>query len=977
MNLFTIPPDVPFLDALAEGWLAEAGDDPWAVSAGLILLPTRRAARALADRFLSAAEGRALLLPRIMAIGGMDEAPLALADALAIPPAVPAEQRLAVLTRFILALDGAAGAPRTADGAWRLAAELADLMDEAERAEVALHAQLADLAGPEHAEHWNRTVQFLAIVTQHWPVWLAEQGLMNPAARQVALLEAQRTAWEATPPPHRVWLAGVTGAIPAVARLAGVVARLPGCAVVLPGLDQTLTEAQWQEMDESHPQAGLQRLLAAISACRADVAVWPHGRRIVPAGRAALLSRALLPAASLECWQQKMPTALPGLWEIKPTDQQDEALSIALLLRQALEQPGSTAALVTPDRELAVRVSAELLRFGVIADDSAGEKLAQTPPALFLRLLAEAVAADLAPVKLLALLKHPFTAAGLSTAAARAAARVLDLRCLRGPRPPAGLAGLRRAVEKAPEAADLVLRLEACLNPSLRLSRAAVAAPADLLAALVQSAEALATSDTVAGPAVLWSLDEGEALAEKLASLQAALAVLPDQKPDTLPLLLEAMIQGQVRSRRALRGRTGAEHPRVFIWGRLEARLQSADLLVLGSLVEGVWPPATDPGPWLSRPMRRKIKLPSPEDRVGEAAHDFCAAVCAAPEVVLSCPGRRDNAPAVPSRWLVRLRAYLRGQNQSLKPHPAAIWAGLMDHPMGDPLPAAPPRPTPPVALRPRVLSVTEVETWLRDPYAIYARHILRLKKLEPLEKLADAADFGTVVHAGLHRFVNETGPNWPRDAAARLRRSLERELLDAGLRPALVAWWTPRLARIADWVAEQDGARYAQEPPIAIASEVGGTWDLDVPHGFQLTGRADRIERHDDGRLVILDYKTGVVPQDSTVAAGLAPQLPLEAAMAAHSAFPGFTGATKGLIYWHLTGGFEPGEAHALFRGELAKLLPVIEQAEIKFRALVACFDNPDQPYLSHPHPALAPRFSDYAQLARVAEWVGVEDDP
>ena len=319
-----------------------------------------------------------------------------------------------------------------------------------------------------------------------------------------------------------------------------------------------------------------------------------------------------------------------------------------MVLREALDTPGATAALVTPDRDLAGRVATDLLRYGVVADDSAGEALADSPPAVFLRLLARAVAEGLAPVALLALLKHPFAAAGLAPAACRAAARAMELACLRGPRPRRGLAGLRRALDRAraePDAIALLARLEACLEPALRIDTAVEVAPALALAALIEAGERLAATDELPGPARLWAGEEGEALAIRLSDVQAALPLLPDQRHDVLPGLLDAVLEGEVvRSRRALRGRGGTEHPRVFIWGLLEARLQTADVMVLGGLAEGVWPPATDPGAWLSRPMRATVGLPSPEEIVGQSAHDFvsCAASARDRRVVLStAAGRR------------------------------------------------------------------------------------------------------------------------------------------------------------------------------------------------------------------------------------------------------------------------------------------------------------------------------------------------
>lgn len=970
MNLASIPATAPFLDTLAHRWLAETSGD---LAEGLILLPTRRAARALAEAFLRAADGRALLLPRITALGALDEAPLALAGALDLPPAVAPARRLAELARLILALPAERGGAAAADGAWRLAGELARLMDEAERAELDLPQALATAAEAEHAEHWQITLQFLEIVTSAWPGWLAEQGLINPAARQVALLRAQAAAWAETPPPYRIWAAGTTGGIAAVARLLRVVSGMPQGLVVLPGLDVGLDDAAWEAATDSHPQAGLKRLLAGLEARRGDVAVW-DAEAVAPAGRAALLSRALLPASALDQWRNPAPPDTTGLLRLEAADQQEEAAAVALVLRETLETQGARAALVTPDRALAGRVAAELLRWGIVADDSAGEALGDAPPAVFLRLLAAALADGLGPVALLGLLKHPLAAAGLSPAACRAAARGLERACLRGPRPPDGLTGLRlAAAEASDQAREFVDRVEACLAPALRLT-AVVAPPQALLEALVAAAEALAATDDTAGPARLWALEEGEALALLLAEALPVLSVLPDQKPSVLPGLLDALLEGAaVRSRRALRGReAAAEHPRVFIWGLLEARLQAADTIVLGGLAEGVWPPATEPGPWLSRPMRARAGLPSPEEAVGQSAHDFVSAACAAPRVVLSCPRRRDGAPAVPARWLARLDALLAPA--ALAVHPAAAWARLLDQPSGPPMPVRAPRPCPALHLRPRRLSVTEIETWLADPYAIHARRILKLEALKPLEQATDAADYGSLVHRGMQFFLADNGAAWPADALAQLRRAMDAALQRAPLRAALREWWRPRLYRIAAWVAETEVASRSLAPPVAIATEAKGDWVLG---SFTLSGRADRIERRADGSLAILDYKTGKPPSQKEVERGFAPQLPLEAAMAAAGAFGSdWQGVAGALVYWHLTGGYEAGKTQELFKGDPALTAESADDAAERLRALVARYQDPAQPYLSQPHPGRVPRFSDYAQLARVAEWAAVEDE-
>ncbi len=991
LNLHTIPPHVSFLDALARWWLARHGGDPLRVADGLILLPTRRAARALSDAFLRQTNGAPLLLPRIGALGALDEAPLTLAGALDLPPAVDPIRRLAVLTRLVMAAGdkvggGQLGGPTTADRAWPLAAELATLLDEAHRAEVDLTEVLPAAAEAGYAEHWSRTIRFLQIVTRAWPDWLWDQGMMDGAERGVKLLDAQSQAWAADPPAFPVVIAGTTGGIASVARLMGVVARLPQGAVILPGLDKAMSDENWGALDAGHPQAGLRSLLAGLGATRGDVQDWNEQdwqdqSGPVPPGRCETLWQSLLPARALGEWRQPYRPDVSGLTRLEPADQQEEAVAIALALRGALQQPHARAALVTPDRQLAARVAAELGRYGVVVDDSAGEPLADTPPGAFLRLLARAVADGLTPVALLSLLKHPLTALGLPPAACRGAARALELRVLRGPAPPPGLQGLRDALARrgsTEEVDGLVDRLATALLPMIQIAQRGDATPAEGLTALIECAEAVAATDEDDGAARLWSREEGEALATHLSALSAALPILPAQPVATLPGLLDASMEGAVvRSRRALRGRDGAEHPRVSILGLLEARLQSAELLVLGSLTESVWPPATDPGPWMSRPMRTAAGLPSPEERVGQMAHDFAMLACAAPNVVLSCPRRRDGAPAVPARWLVRLQAFLRGHGAAFPAHPATGWARLLYQPAGDPRPVSPPRPRPPVEARPRRLRVTEIETWLRDPYAIYARHILRLRALEPLEQSADAADYGSIVHAAIAAFLGRLGDRYPRDAAALLRGEMTAALDAAGLRPALAAWWRPRLARIADWVAEQERVRRLAGPKPAMRWEVSGEWQVPCAgRPFALRGRADRIERNPDGTLSILDYKTGVVPNTSQVQDGLSPQLPLEAAMAAAGVFgDDLRGDTTELTYWHLTGGYIPGEEVRLFRGDPSSTAAQAGEAERKLCALIAAFDDPNRAYLSQPHPGDAPRFSDYVQLARVLEWAAVEE--
>jgi ATP-dependent helicase/nuclease subunit B len=987
MTLFSLPPGAAPLPSLAALWAAHCARLGSDRHDGLILLPTRRAARGLAAAFLAMA-GRASLLPRIVPLGALDEAPLALAGALDLPPAIEEPHRLAVLARLILHLRGAGGAPTRPDTAWLLARDLAALMDEAERAEIDLHQGLLRAAEGAHAAHWDQTLNFLRIVTHHWPDYLAERGLMNPAARQVALIEAQIAAWQAAPPKTPVLAVAAAADIPAIGRLLRAVAALPSGLVVLPGLDLGLSAAEWEALDEAHPHYGTRALLAAIGARREEVRETDQEPPGWAAPRAAMLRRALLPAPVLD-WGKGSSGAPPvgpepGIARLAPCDPQEEAVAVAMILRDALGVPGVRAALITPDRGLAERVAAELSRWGVVADDSAGEKLCDTPPAVFLRLIAAAIDAELSPVPLLAVLKHPLCGAGLPAPDLRRRARRLELACLRGPAPLPGLAGLRRAVgrasrrcgdDAAPDAmlGDLLERLERCLEPLLRAVAQVAVTPADLLTALVAAAEALAATDDTGGPARLWGGEEGEALARLLAEVQEALPALPETRPDCLPGLLDAVLRGAtVRSRRATRGRGGQEHPRVFIWGLLEARLQSVDVAVLGGLTEGVWPSATDPGPWMSRPMRARAGLASPELRVGQAAHDFWTAALSAPAVVVSAPRRRDGAPTVASRWLTRLAAMLG--EPGLPIHPAQSWAGQLDLPAAGPVPVAAPCPRPAVENRPRRLNVTEIGTLMTDPYAVHARRVLSLSELAPLEQSADFKDYGTIVHDGLHHFLKTVGTDWPDGAAATLFAALERALRDAGVRPALITWWTPRLHLIAAWVDAEERRRRAALPVLALATEHRGEWVLPGPAGpFSLVGRADRIELRADGRITIIDYKTGSLPTKDDVGHGRAPQMLLEGAMVRHGAFgAAWQGEVGELTYWRLSGDHKAGESRPAQPGSDNAIENLIDDAEAALVALVALFDDPETAYrATAPDGPMHP----YAQLARAAEWGSAGD--
>ena len=977
-RVFTVPAEMPFVDALVAGIehdppFARDPADPLALGRLTILLPTRRACRALGEAFLRRAGRPAMLLPRIRPIGDLDddEAGLeedALSDGGGQPPAIEPLHRQMLLARLIRKLgDAHTGiAAQRADQAMHLAIELARFLDQVQTERLDL-GNLENLAPERFSEHWQSVLTFLSIVTEHWPKILSELGLVDPVARRNSVLETLARQWQSAPPAHPIIAAGSTGSQPATADLLSVVASLPQGCLVLPALDQALDAESWEALEATHPQVGLKQLLARIGIERGDVKTWSApGIAQAKAARVRLLGEALRPAATTDTWQDLKPprTALEGLRRVDCKDAQEEAGVIALLLREALETPARSAALVTAERGLARRVAAELRRWNITIDDSAGLPLAETPPATFLRLTARVAAGGAMPIDLLAALKHPLAAGGVEPAAFRRQVRALELAVLRGPRPAPGLNGIAEALEgtDAPKALRAWFAGVAKLFADFET---AMTAPARQLSALVTAhsglAETLAASAGETGQARLWAGDAGERTSRLMASLIERGAALGEIAPADYPALLDVFMAGQV-----VRPRFG-QHPKLAIWGPLEARLQHADRMILGGLNEGSWPPEPPPDPWMSRPMRDAFGLTPPERRIGLSAHDFvmCAA---APDVVLTRARRIEGTPTIPSRWLSRLDAVLEHleETDNLRRDEQRLlnWRSALDVTAGGP--ASAPQPRPPVAARPRRLSVTQVETWITDPYAIYARHILRLRALDDIDADPGAADRGTIIHDVLDDFIRRYPDDLPADATEKLVALGHARFADHGVPPGVMAFWWPRFRRIAAWLVALE--RTGRADWHTVATEVNGRIEFEAPGGaFTLTAKADRIDRTNDGALTIIDYKTGNVPTGPQVESGMRPQLSLEALIAEQGGFRGVDPApVAALAYWHLSGGDPAGAVRDI------KSSPhdLAAAARDGLSAMIALFDRVETPYLVTPRGGAAPRYNDYAHLERAAEW-------
>jgi ATP-dependent helicase/nuclease subunit B len=988
-KLYTISPDRPFLGTVASGLFAMTGSDPLALTRMTLLLPTRRAARALREAFLRALPDRGgpnklLLLPRIRPVGELDADETVApngegdADTVAVPPAISELRRRLLLTQLVLRWGDRRGHDPVLPGqAAALAATLARLLDEM-ATEGASFERLHDLVPDALAAHWQIVSRFLEILPQHWPSLLAADGTIDPADRRNRLIFRLAARLRQSPPDDPFFTVGLTGGFPAMTELIRVVASLEKCSVLLYGVDRSRDAIEWGaiEEDEGHPQYQHARLLRALDLSPADVADWPENDLVPVAGcdaktrgqRMWLIGEALRPAATTDAWRDlpRLPAAvLDGFSRYECANPHEEALTIALLLRRKIETPGATAALVTPDRELARRVAAELRRWHIEIDDSAGVPLNRTPPGAFLRLVLDLAANALAPVPLLAALKHPLAAGGISPASFRDFARRLE-QAIRGPRPAPGFAGLRAALGKAePHLRRFVDRLEACLGALPELLTAHSVPLARFVTAHVEAAERLAATDQSTGSERLWSESAGEAAARFCLDLIEAAESFPALPGRHYPALFEALAAGAVV--RPVYGR----HPRLAIWGLFEARLQQADLVVLGGLNEGTWPGPAVHDPWMSRQMRREFDIGMPERAVGVAAHDFAHA-CAAPEVVLTRAVRSGGAPTVPSRWLLRLDAVLRatGLEEDLRPEPEILAAADgLDAALYQPLPLA--AACPPLSARPRKLSVTQIETWLGDPYAIYARHILDLRALKEIDADPTRADLGICIHEALADFVRSFPRELPADPVGELLTAGRRRFGPLLSRPGAWAFWWPRFERIARWLAEEERT-YRAGVKESFVECSGSLPLLGLPGGpFELTAKADRIDRLASGGFVLVDYKTGSVPSKGAVQAGWAPQLPLEAAILRDGNFGEISGIPAALEYWRLGGRVPAGQRCPIDDGDPAAL---VDRALARLRALIGHFDDPAAPYLAVPVPSRRPRFSDYEHLERVGQ-SGVEE--
>ena len=1026
-RVLSIPAGAPFLPTLADALLSgrlvpdfDPAGDPLALGDVTIYVPTRRAARELRGVFVDLAGGSAIL-PVIRPLGEFDDDMAAFDSgepaSIELSPPIPAMDRLLLLAPLVRSWKRRLPAhvaamfneevvvPASASDAIWLARDLARLMDEIET-EGSDWGKLAGLAPADLAGWWQVTLDFLEIVTLNWPDILAARGRSNPAVHRAALirLEAERMKRRPSGP---VIAAGSTGSIPATAELLSTICRLPQGAVVLPGLDLSMDDRAWDALTVAqphpsvlgHPQFGLARLLARLGILRRDIEEIGQAEPALTL-RASLVGDALRPAETTDDWAARrrdlpeadVTSALAGVTMVEAANEREEAAAIAVALRLAVNADGKRAALVTGDRNLARRVSAELLRFGIRADDSGGAPLLGTPPGQLLDLMLRCAFAPGDPLPVLALLKHPLLRVSLDRLQVRRAAETLELVALRGgtgrpdaaamdtlferrfaelaarKRPPFWLSRLLPA--RVDAARELAPRVTAALSPLTALRDRSPLEFATVVRATVAAFEALGRASS-GDLAELYAADAGDKLAGVLRDLVAADVVFEVDAADW-PDVMNALLAPEI-----VKPGQGAD-PRVSIWGALEARLQSVDTLVIGGLNEGTWPGKPQPARFMSRLMKTGIDLSPPERRIGQSAHDFVMAACT-PNVLLTRSARAGDAPAVPSRWLQRLITFA-GPEQAdrLRQRGARMiaWGRALDDAPEVPL-APRPEPRPPVSARPKRFSVTEIETLRRDPYAIYARKVLGLQPLDPLVRDPGAAERGTLFHEILHRFAASDVD--PRDTPARdILIAKGRECFaEVALPPDVEAIWWPRFLALSqgliDWESGRADSILSRHAELqARPVDVGDS-------GVALSGYADRIDLLPGGggpaggMADIIDYKTGSSPSKAQAHTLLAPQLALEGALLLRGAFVDIGKLMPAdLAFVRLKAdGKVDHESILQLMSSRKQAEAMSEEAWSRLEKLLLHYADPTKGYKSRALPFReGDTDGDYDHLARVLEW-------
>ena len=919
--IYTLSSNGSFCDILVSRWLKEYQDGVWGVSKITLIVPTNRSVRTFREAFLRQTGGKTLLLPKIISFANLDVFDQS------IPEPISDLERRLILAKLIQKKQ-----PMGEDKAFSLAGSLADLIDEMHNYDVSFD-KLKEVVPENFASHWQETLSFLEIINSYWPQILKDMGKIDPSLYQIMQAEALIESWQKVQPQNPIFAVGFSGGLPIVEKFLKAVMNLPLGQIYIPNLDKNLSDDMWDCLDETHPQYYLKKLLAFLNVKRKDVVDF-----LPLTERFSLLSNALIPAAKTGNWQENLNAKSDNqvrLVECKTP--QTEAFEIACLLREVLETPEKTAALVTTDRQLARRVKIQMQKWDVELDDSAGTPLALTPVGTFLIGLANAAVSQ-KQANLLTVLKHPL--------------------CLDGN----AYTEFRKKVHEAEKKArargvPLEIDLHTDLSRFMNLFINPIRIPFEvLLKTHMDVAQSLCASADRTGEERLWGSEAGQVASDLLTDVMANAETIGDIEPTVYADFFKMLMQTMT-----VRPKYGM-HPRLDILGPIEARLQQPDLVILGGLNEGSFPQTPQADNWINRPMRQMCGLPQPEEKIGVSAQDFMH-LLQAKEVILTRALKVDGVQTIPSRWLVRLQTVLEKSGQKLTSYGEGFTNCMMK--VNAKKAAQRPSPNPPVEVRPKNLSISDICTFLKDPYAIYAKHILKLYKLQDLTETPNESCFGNAVHNAFAAFLR-----LPQKEQTKERLFLlgEQFLKQEGFADKDMTFPKLKFEKIARWFLKE----YQDAFPKAIQYLIEQTAIMELQikdKTFRIKGRADRIDIFDDKTATIIDYKTGsVIPSATSVESGYEPQLPLEAVMLKEGLFQTKDVTPEKLLYWHVNGGKEGGAIKDV--SSKLNMETFLDDIKARLMRLLGEYEDQKTAYPACPKLKYAPVFNDYAHLERLPEW-------
>ena len=959
-NIYNITANESFVDELASFFLKRFEKEPDKLSEVLFLLPNRRSCQNLKDAFIRQKGLQPTILPRIEPISEVEEEEVFLRGNPKIlsqmRPQINNLERLFLFTRLILQKPQEHGLKQISlSQAFALASNLANLMDLAYYEELDF-SKIKDIVPAEFSGHWQETLKLLEIITQYWPNILNERDCVDGVYRRICLLNSKIEIWKHNKEQQKIVIAGTTAAFPILKKLVKTVLELPDGEVFLAGLDKYLNEDEWEQIDENHPQYELKELLAFLKLNRQEILNLNNGTDI--SLRDKLVSEIMRPAISTGKWRDLSKETLPGstfdgIKIINCSDIRQEALAISMIIRHTLETPEKTVALITSDRNLSRRVVSELKRWNIDADDSAGKPLSLSTIGIYLRLIINVLENNFSKISILSLLKHPFTSCGLSRNNYKNI--VYHLEC-------AWRKNEELSEEQQSLLDDFYLKFQ-CLRDLYNTPKISLK---EFFEEHIKLAESLAETPEKSGDKIIWKGEDGRIATKFVCEFLEKIDILGNiSSNDYLSFFETLMLQYNVRN-------IYNSHPRVKILGPIEARLMQFDVNIIGEVNEGCWPKLPDADMWMSRPMKKDFGLPLLERNIGVMAADF-SHLLHAKEVYLTRAERIDGAPTNKSRWLLRLETILSAnfnnieqQNNIIVDYKYSYWSKYFDR-AKQIKKINPPAPCPDVAKRPRKLSASNLEMLMRDPYSVFARHILKLYPLDDLDRDLELRDYGNIIHEIIEEFNNKNRSSYPINAREELLKIGENKFNEKGIKAEIKAFWWPKFVKTVEWIDNKE-KEYRQNIKL-IHNEVCGEIKINAPAGdFIITAKADRLDETKDGNVNIIDYKTGRMRSLKEVITGMAPQLSIEGIIAQQGGFHGIEAKPVNTMnYWKL------GEKELSVDKKVSE--ETIDLVYDRLKKLISIFDFPTTPYLSKPNPSIAPSYSDYDHLSRYLEWSIKED--